>query len=123
VGVLLLRLDAARLFLKENLEVAIGTGLVGAAALAVVQPVGEAHRVIPDQGCFMGGLGRKADEKAEGRVEGRVEGLWIGKIQILEEFLDLPVSSGEALEALNLDELKAMQERLHREYEQRFKRR
>ncbi len=60
--------------------------------------------------------------KAEGRVEGRVEGLWIGKIQILEEFLDLPVSSGEGLEALNLEELQAMQERLHREYELRFKR-
>ena len=60
--------------------------------------------------------------KAEGRVEGRVEGLWIGKIQILEEFLDLPVSSGETLEALGLAELKAMQERLHREYELRFKR-
>ena len=60
--------------------------------------------------------------KAEGRVEGRVEGLWIGKIQILEEFLDLPVSPGESLEALSLDELKAMQERLHREYELRFKR-
>ena len=60
--------------------------------------------------------------KMEGRVEGRVEGLWIGKIQILEEFLDLPVSSGGGLEALNLEELKAMQERLHREYELRFKR-
>ena len=60
--------------------------------------------------------------KAEGRMEGRVEGLWIGKIQILEEFLDLPVSSGESLEMLSLAELKTMQERLHREYEVRFKR-
>jgi hypothetical protein len=60
--------------------------------------------------------------KAEGRVEGRAVGLWIGKIQILEEFLNLPASSGESLEALSLDELKTMQERLHREYEMRFKR-
>ena len=60
--------------------------------------------------------------KAEGRVEGRVEGLWIGKIQILEEFLDLPVSLGGSLEVLNLDQLKAMQARLHQEYELRFKR-
>jgi len=60
--------------------------------------------------------------KAEGRVEGRVEGLWIGKIQILEEFLDLPISSGEALAALSLTELKATQERLHQQYEMRFKR-
>lgn len=55
------------------------------------------------------------------KAEGRVEGLWIGKIQILEEFLNLPVSSGESLEALSLAELKSMQERLHREYELRFK--
>jgi predicted transposase/invertase (TIGR01784 family) len=59
---------------------------------------------------------------AKGRVEGRVEGQWIGKIQILEEFLGLPVSSGESLEAMDLAGLKAMQERLHREYELRFKR-
>jgi hypothetical protein len=32
------------------------------------------------------------------------------------------MSSGEALTALSLEELKAMQERLHREYELRFKR-
>ena len=60
--------------------------------------------------------------KAEGRVEGRIKGLSIGKIQLLEEFLDLPVSPGESLEVLNLDELKAMQEQLHRDYELRFKR-
>jgi Putative transposase, YhgA-like len=56
------------------------------------------------------------------KAEGRVEGLWIGKIQILEEFLDLPISSGDALELLSLDELKAIQERLHLDYESRFKR-
>ena len=60
--------------------------------------------------------------KAEGRVEGRIKGLSIGKIQLLEEFLDLPVSLGESLEVWNLDELKAMQEQLHRDYELRFKR-
>ncbi len=53
---------------------------------------------------------------------GREEGSWIGRIQILEEFLDLPGSSGEALAALSLEELKALQERLHRDYELRFKR-
>jgi predicted transposase/invertase (TIGR01784 family) len=64
----------------------------------------------------------KAEGRVEGRVEGQEKGLWIGKIQLLEEFLDLPVSPGESLGVLNLDELKAMQERLHREYELRFKR-
>ncbi len=54
---------------------------------------------------------------------GREEGLWIERIQLLEEFLELPASSGEALAALSLDELKAMQEHLHGEYELRFKQR
>jgi len=56
-------------------------------------------------------------------ILGREEGLWIGRIQLLEEFLELPASSGEALAALSLDQLKAMQEHLHGEYELRFKRR
>ncbi|MEO0018269.1 MAG: hypothetical protein RLZZ522_1552 [Verrucomicrobiota bacterium] len=56
------------------------------------------------------------------KAEGRVEGLWIGKIEILEEFLGLPASSSDSLESLSVAELKAMQERLHREYELRFKR-
>lgn len=59
----------------------------------------------------------------EGISRGRESGLWIGRIQLLEEFLDLPVSSGEALAALSLEELNAMQEQLHGEYELRFKRR
>lgn len=59
---------------------------------------------------------------AQGREEGREEGLWIGRIQLLEEFLELPPRSGESLAALSLEELKALQERLHQEYELRFKR-
>ena len=55
-------------------------------------------------------------------AQGREEGLWIGRIQQLEEILDLPGSSGEALAALSLEELKTIQEQLHREYERRFKR-
>ncbi len=58
-----------------------------------------------------------------GREEGRESGLWIGRIQLLEEFLELPASSAEALAARSLEELKAMQEQLHGEYERRFKRR
>ena len=38
----------------------------------------------------------------------------------LEEFLELPASSGEALASLSLGELQAMQEHLHGEYELRF---
>lgn len=53
----------------------------------------------------------------------REEGLWIGRIQLLEEFLELPPPSGESLAALSLEELKALQERLHREHDLRFKQR
>ena len=60
---------------------------------------------------------------SQGISRGRESGLWIGRIQLLEEFLDLPVSSGESLAALSLEELKAMQEQLHGGYELRFKRR
>jgi predicted transposase YdaD len=56
-------------------------------------------------------------------AQGREEGLWIGRIQLLEEFLELPPRSGESLAALSLEELKALQERLHGEYELRFKQR
>jgi predicted transposase/invertase (TIGR01784 family) len=58
---------------------------------------------------------------SQGISRGRESGLWIGRIQLLEEFLDLPTSSGESLAALSLEELKAMQEQLHGEYELRFK--
>jgi hypothetical protein len=60
---------------------------------------------------------------AQGREEGREAGLWIGRIQLLEEFLELPPRSGESLAALSLEKLKALQERLHREYDLRFKQR
>ena len=56
-------------------------------------------------------------------AQGREEGLWIGRIQQLEEILDLPGSSGEAFAALSFEELKAMHERLHGEHELRFERR
>jgi len=52
----------------------------------------------------------------------RQEGLWIGRIPVLEEFLNLPVSSREVLDARTVDELEAAHPRLHAEYEMRFKR-
>ena len=70
------------------------------------------------------GISRGREEGiSQGISRGRESGLWIGRIQLLEEFLELPASSGESLAALSLEELKAMQERLHAEYELRFKRR
>jgi predicted transposase/invertase (TIGR01784 family) len=57
----------------------------------------------------------------KGRSQGRTEGYWLGRIQSLEEFLDLPQSSQEVLNAMNLAELEARHQQLHREYQRRFK--
>ncbi len=67
----------------------------------------------------------------KGRVEGMEKGiekgiekgLWIGKIQTLEDFLEMVPSPGEVLDLLSVAELEAMHQGLHREYERRFKRR
>jgi predicted transposase/invertase (TIGR01784 family) len=59
---------------------------------------------------------------AQGRVEGRVEGLWIGKIQAYEEFLGETQTAREILEAMPLPDLEAFHQKLHRDYEVRFKR-
>jgi predicted transposase/invertase (TIGR01784 family) len=59
--------------------------------------------------------------KAEGRVEGLEKGLWTGKTQALEEFLGLPVSPRESLEALDIEAIEARCEKLRRDYEARFK--
>jgi predicted transposase/invertase (TIGR01784 family) len=59
----------------------------------------------------------------KGRVEGQQKGLWIGKIQTLEDFLEMVPSPSEVLDPLSVAELEAMHQGLHREYERRFKRR
>ena len=59
--------------------------------------------------------------KTEGRSEGRMEGGLIGKIQSLEEFLDLPPTSPTILEALSLEEIKKRHDTLRQQYEIRFK--
>ena len=61
--------------------------------------------------------------RLEGRVEGQQKGLWIGRIQTLEDFLEMVPSPGELLDPLSVAELEAMHQGLHREYERRFKRR
>jgi predicted transposase/invertase (TIGR01784 family) len=59
--------------------------------------------------------------RVEGRSEGRSQGYWMGRIQSLEEFLDLPQSSQETLSAMDLADLEALHQQLHREYQRRFK--
>jgi len=64
----------------------------------------------------------RAEGLAIGRAQGREALLWIGRIQQLEELLDLPVSSVDSLAALSFEERKAIYERLHSGHELRFKR-
>ena len=64
----------------------------------------------------------RTEGRTEGRLEGRTQGFWSGKIQTLQEFLDLPVTQRQTLEAMELAELEALHAGLHREYEVRFKR-
>ena len=62
-----------------------------------------------------------AKGRIEGLEKGRSQGYWMGRIQSLEEFLDLPQSRQEALCAMDLAELEALHQQLHREYQRRFK--
>jgi len=57
----------------------------------------------------------------KGRTEGRSQGYWMGRIQSLEEFLDLTQSPQETLGAMDLVELKALHQQLHGQYQRRFK--
>jgi hypothetical protein len=51
----------------------------------------------------------------EGWAEGFEQGIWIGKIQILEEFLEKPPTAPERLNAMPSAELEALESVLHRE--------
>ena len=63
----------------------------------------------------------RSEGRSEGRVEGRSEGYWIGRIQSLEEFLDLPQTLQDTLGAMSIAELEALHQQLHGEYQRRFK--
>lgn len=64
----------------------------------------------------------RLEGQEKGRLEGQEKGLWIGKIQLLEEFLNSSVSSRETLSPISLEELQARYHKLHLAYESRFKR-
>lgn len=59
---------------------------------------------------------------AQGISQGISQGYWVGRIQSLQEFLGMTVTSREVLERLAPEELEARHEALHRDYETRFKR-
>ena len=59
--------------------------------------------------------------KAEGQAEAKAEGSYIGRLQLLQELMGLPVAAYETLSRLGGDELQARCVALHGEYELRFK--
>lgn len=59
---------------------------------------------------------------AQGEARGEERGLWVGKIQMLEEFLDLKISTSEYLSGFSIEELAERHKGLHQDYEVRFKR-
>jgi predicted transposase/invertase (TIGR01784 family) len=63
----------------------------------------------------------EARGEARGETRGAAKGLWIGKIQMLEEFLGQKISSPEDLGQLSIEELTKQHQGLHQAYESRFK--
>ena len=59
---------------------------------------------------------------SQGISQGIFKGLWVGRIQLLQEFLGMTVTSREVLEILSLESLEAQHGNLHLDYEARFKR-
>ncbi|HWB02676.1 MAG TPA: hypothetical protein VG796_06590 [Verrucomicrobiales bacterium] len=60
---------------------------------------------------------------AKGREEGREEGTWIGKIQLLEQLMNVPPGAKENVESKSLAELEQRFAALQRDYDARFKNR
>ena len=58
---------------------------------------------------------------AQGEAKGQTKGVWFGKIQLLEDFLELKISSKEDLNDLSIEELTERYRSLHQAYEGRFK--
>ncbi len=64
----------------------------------------------------------RQEGRQEGNQEGRQEGVWIGKIQMLEEMLGVPVSRVEDFAGLTTAKLQSRFTALQEEYAARFKR-
>lgn len=59
--------------------------------------------------------------KAEGEAHGATRGAWIGKIQLLEQFLGLPASAMEAFASMSQEQLASRFAELEKSYNDRFK--
>lgn len=63
----------------------------------------------------------EAKGKAEGKAEGEEQGYWIGRIQLLEEFLGLELTPKEVLSTKTSVKLKEKYEALQIRYDENFK--
>ena len=59
--------------------------------------------------------------KAEGKAEGKATGIWIGKVQVMQEFLKLSEPSLDELSKLSVGELEALYHELQGRYDASFK--
>ena len=63
----------------------------------------------------------EARGEARGEAKGRAVGLWIGKIQVLQDLMGLPVSAHDELAELAIAELEVRYNDLHHAYNMRYK--
>ena len=63
----------------------------------------------------------EARGEARGRADGEATGQWIGRLQLLEEMMGTPVTPGEVLRALSLEELELRYRACQQRYSERFK--
>ncbi|MFN0075701.1 MAG: Rpn family recombination-promoting nuclease/putative transposase [Prosthecobacter sp.] len=75
------------------------------------------------QGKAEGEASGEARGRQEGRLEGEMVGLWLGKVQVLQELMGLPVTPREELADLAVAELESRFQELQRRYESQFKQR
>jgi hypothetical protein len=57
----------------------------------------------------------------KGRSQGELKGQWMGKLQMLQQMLNLPVTSSEELSSLEAGEIQRRFESLEKDYHARFK--
>ena len=63
----------------------------------------------------------RAEGEACGEARGEAKGIWIGKIQLLQEFLRIEASSGEELQKLDVPGLESLYKDLQSRYDNDFK--
>jgi hypothetical protein len=68
--------------------------------------------------------GREEGERlgeVKGRMVGESHGKWMGRLQLLQEMMELPVTSDEELQALNTEEVRQRYETLNTDYQRKYK--